>query len=160
MRGRHVTLPRSRVDSYVQYTANHWPRLAMQSQDRTSPAPPATTSTDVFSLIHEIHATVTTSIDTALSWEQLNSPPVNYSLIRPIVEKYTQQGEDGKDEKGRVSSTLLSVPGGADGGESGNGNGQRASKGEELGLSLGAILYALMANRWVHVDICLIFPRY
>jgi len=95
----------------------------------------------VYGLIHELHTTITKSIDTSLSWEALNSPPVNYTLVRPIVEKLCPKAAESKARSG----DRLTVPivGGE---EAGLENGQGEGDG---GMGLGMILYALMANRYV-----------
>jgi len=94
----------------------------------------------VYGLIHELHTTITKSIDTSLSWEALNSPPVNYTLVRPIVEKLCPKAAESKVRSG----DRLTVP---------LGNGEEAGLGDEGGadggMGLGMILYALMANRYV-----------
>lgn len=76
---------------------------------------------DVYTLIHELQASVTDAIDTSLTWDQLNAPNVNYALVRPIVERYTPDSD-------------------------GDGNDANDD------LSLGEVLYALMANRCVPPD--------
>lgn len=113
----------------------------------------ATTTTEptisVFALIHELHATISKSIDTSLSWDQLNSPPVNYTLIRPIVERLTPsvQAQKGDSERERNGGgPLLSVPKTGSGAEE-DGTGGKIQSG---GTGLGMVLYALMANRYVH----------
>jgi hypothetical protein len=93
----------------------------------------------VYGLIHELHTTITKSIDTSLSWEALNSPPVNYTLVRPIVEKLCPKAAESKMKSG----DRLTVP---------LGNGEEAGLEREEGdggMGLGMILYALMANRYV-----------
>jgi hypothetical protein len=97
----------------------------------------------VYGLIHELHTTITKSIDTSLSWEALNSPPVNYTLVRPIVEKLCPKAAESKLKSG----DRLTVPLG-NGEEAGLGNGQREGEGNG-GMGLGMRLYALMANRYV-----------
>jgi len=93
----------------------------------------------VYGLIHELHTTITKSIDTSLSWEALNSPPVNYTLVRPIVDKLCPKAAESKVRSG----DRLTVP---------LGNGEEAGLGGEGeadgGMGLGMILYALMANRY------------
>nr|ODN95119.1 nonselective cation channel [Cryptococcus depauperatus CBS 7855] len=93
----------------------------------------------VFSLVHELHTVVTQSIDTALDWDQLNSPPINYSLVRPIVQRYVP-----KTDKAGAGSSLTSIGMPSDGVELGIG---RAHPTFQQGPSLGNVLYALMANR-------------
>ena len=94
----------------------------------------------VYGLIHELHTIITKSIDTSLSWEALNSPPVNYTLVRPIVERLCPKAAQSKVRSG----DRLTVP---------LGNGEEAGLGDEggadVGMGLGMILYALMANRYV-----------
>jgi len=94
----------------------------------------------VYGLIHELHTTITKSIDTSLSWEALNSPPVNYTLVRPIVEKLCPKAAESKVKTG----DRLTVP--TVGGEEAAFTTQR-----DGGMGLGMILYALMANRYVHL---------
>ena len=95
----------------------------------------------VYGLIHELHTTITKSIDTSLSWEALNSPPVNYTLVRPIVEKLCPKAAESKVRSGdRLTVPLVG------GEETGLENGQGEGQG---GMGLGMILYALMANRYV-----------
>lgn len=97
----------------------------------------------IYALIHELHNTITKSIDTSLSWDALNSPPVNYTLVRPIVEKYCPKAAEAKFKSG----DRLTVP--ASFGEE-EGVGSVFVKGQGDGeMGLGMILYALMANRYV-----------
>lgn len=114
----------------------------------SSPGPPTDSGkgTTVYSLIHELHTTITKSIDTSLSWDQLNSPPVNYTLVRPIVERLcpssSSKGNGFRDSR---TADHLRVPGiDGDGGETGLSVEQEKRKD-----GLGMILYALMANRYV-----------
>ncbi|ADV19593.1 Non-selective cation channel, putative [Cryptococcus gattii WM276] len=93
----------------------------------------------VFPLIHEIHAIVTQTIDTALDWDQLNSPPINYSLVRPIVQRLAP-----KIEHQHPNGTGLTEATALDAGELGVGT---AARPVHHGPSLGEVLYALMANR-------------
>ncbi|PWY99001.1 hypothetical protein BCV70DRAFT_163208 [Testicularia cyperi] len=44
---------------------------------------------DVFHLIHEIRNDLRTTIDTHLSWEELTSVDLNFSLVRPLAIKYS-----------------------------------------------------------------------
>lgn len=113
-------------------------------------------SESVFSLIHELHSTITKSIDTSLSWDQLNSPPVNYTVIRPIIERLNPAPKLGLTEKrGKVAGGgLLQVPKAQRSEEDGhrtktktNMEGDRSSEGDGKRLGLGTVLYALMANR-------------
>ena len=94
----------------------------------------------VYGIIHELHTTITKSIDTSLSWEALNSPPVNYTLVRPIVEKLCPKAAESKVKTG----DRLTVP--PLGGEEAGFTTER-----DGGMGLGMILYALMANRYVHL---------
>lgn len=103
----------------------------------------------VYGLIHELHTTITKSIDTSLSWDALNSPPVNYTLVRPIVERLCPKAAEDKLKSGSGygSGERLTVPEVRfeDGGEGGLGG----EEGQGGGGGLGMILYALMANRYV-----------
>ena len=103
---------------------------------------PASVPTSIFALIHELHATVTQSIDTSLTWEQLNSPPINYTLVRPIVERFAPKAV--KEKLPACANGLLAVPRAGDGGEAGA---SRSGAESESMVSLGGLLYALMANR-------------
>lgn len=95
----------------------------------------------VFALIHELHRTITDAIDTSLNWEQLNSPAVNYTLIRPIIERLVPTSEKGA-KRPTTADSLLAVPSQAGSEEDGRAVGT-AGQGSDLGM----ILYALMANR-------------
>ena len=98
----------------------------------------------VYGLIHELHTTITKSIDTSLTWEALNSPPVNYTIVRPIVERLCPRVADNKLKSGL--GDRLEIPG------NGNGEDTEAASGPgvgEDGRGLGMVLYALMANRYV-----------
>ncbi|KAL5635136.1 hypothetical protein ACGC1H_002983 [Rhizoctonia solani] len=44
----------------------------------------------VFPLIHAIKKDIEVSIDSSLSWDQLNAIDVNYSIFRPLVFKYAK----------------------------------------------------------------------
>lgn len=88
----------------------------MAAKPSTSPVlgPPPNS---IFALIHELSSSITGAIDTSLTCEQLHSPPINYTLVRPIVERFALKFQD---EKGPSSgSGLLTVPRSGDGGESG-----------------------------------------
>ncbi|WRT67253.1 uncharacterized protein IL334_004220 [Kwoniella shivajii] len=116
------------------------------SSSPPSPLPPPTT---IFSLIQELHNTINDSIDTALSWDQLQSPPINYTLVRPIVQRFEPKADD---EKRQAASTpSLALPRAEDGGESGLPKKPIAS--EMDGPSLGMVLYALMANRIQYISL-------
>ncbi|KAG2011863.1 calcium activated cation channel [Coprinopsis cinerea AmutBmut pab1-1] len=51
--------------------------------------------TKVYPLIHMIRADVIHYIDTPLSYDTLLAPDLNYTLVRPLVEKYTAIQESG-----------------------------------------------------------------
>ena len=106
--------------------------------DKSTLPPEAPSS--IFSLIHEIQALVAASIDTALTWEQLNSPPINYTLVRPIVERVSPFASD-QDEK--TVAELLNATRSV---EAGHGSALGSSS-SRRSLSLGAVLFAFMANR-------------
>ncbi len=69
--------------------------------------------TGVYELIHALHTEILEAIDTALDWEELKAPSVNYTIVRPVVEKFAPADD-------------------------GSGSAR---------ASLGAVLYACMANR-------------
>ncbi|ODO10755.1 hypothetical protein I350_01352 [Cryptococcus amylolentus CBS 6273] len=94
----------------------------------------------VFALIHDLHRTVTTAIDTALDWDQLNSPPINYTLVRPLVLRYAPKLDE--DRYNSNGSSIVVPPN--QGGELGV---DRSAPIPASGPSLGQVLYALMANR-------------
>lgn len=110
----------------------------MSSLGTAPAAPPQPLPDTVFPLIHEVHAIVTHAIDTALDWDQLNSPPVNYTLVRPIVQRFAPRLEHRANATGLAESTA------PDAGELG-----ASPRPVYQGPSLGEVLYALMANRWV-----------
>lgn len=83
--------------------------------------------TTVYGLLQELHARITADVDAVLTWDELKSPAFQFSVIKPILDRYTpdeatlaQAAKDDDDE-----------------------DNVDASK------SLGAVLYALMANRYV-----------
>lgn len=83
--------------------------------------------TTVYGLLHELHARITADVDAVLTWDELKSPAFQFSVVKPILDRYTpdeatlaQAAKDDDDE-----------------------DNVDASK------SLGAVLYALMANRYV-----------
>ncbi|KAJ9114907.1 hypothetical protein QFC20_001280 [Naganishia adeliensis] len=45
---------------------------------------------DIFGMIHIVHRAVKVNVDTALTWEQLSSPEVNYSVIRPLIQRFSK----------------------------------------------------------------------
>jgi hypothetical protein len=64
--------------------------------ERAPLLPPKTTPTaaelrliNVYSLIHQLKADAQT-IDTSLSWDQLNAPDINFNIIRPLLVQYTK----------------------------------------------------------------------
>lgn len=90
--------------------------LALNPADILPPPSPSSSpspATGVYEIIHSLNFEILEAIDSALSWDELTAPPVNYSFIRPIIEKFAPN-DDGSDDA-------------------------RAS--------LGAVLYACMANR-------------
>lgn len=72
-------------------------------------------ATGVYELILALHTEILETIDTTLTWEELQQPSVNFSFVRPIIEKFAP-----KEDK---------------------------SGSDEARASLGAVLYACMANR-------------
>ncbi|KDQ08719.1 hypothetical protein BOTBODRAFT_37715 [Botryobasidium botryosum FD-172 SS1] len=46
-------------------------------------------SVPVFPLIQSITRDVIESVDSALTWEQMNAPEINFTLVRPTEDKYT-----------------------------------------------------------------------
>lgn len=78
----------------------------------------------VYGLLHELHARITTDVDAVLSWDELKTPAFQFSVIKPILDRYTPDGvaEDSDDEDDE--------------------------EGTDASKSLGAVLYALMANRY------------
>nr|XP_019013635.1 nonselective cation channel [Kwoniella pini CBS 10737]OCF52416.1 nonselective cation channel [Kwoniella pini CBS 10737] len=120
--------------------------MASTSSSLPAPAPPPTT---LFALIHELHSTINDAIDTALTWDQLQSPPINYTLVRPIVQRFAPKTQD---EKANGTATpALAIPGGQDGGESGVARKLHSQKYQ--GPCLGMVIYALMANRIQYVSL-------
>ncbi|RXK38635.1 hypothetical protein M231_04141 [Tremella mesenterica] len=113
---------------------------------------PKTSSTPltIFDLIHDLHKTITTAIDSSLSWDTLNSPPVDYSLVRPIVERFRfgdkeQRGSGSSESKSKLGEGRRDYETSGDRGETGNVS--RNEGGVEEGVGLGGLLYALMVNR-------------
>ncbi|OCF71722.1 nonselective cation channel [Kwoniella mangroviensis CBS 8886] len=117
------------------------------SSSLPSPLPAPST---LFALIHELHTTINDSIDTALSWDQLQSPPINYTLVRPIVQRFAPKVDEGSKPTG-TATPALAVPTFQDGGESGVT--RKIVGGDADGPSLGMVLYALMANRIQYVSL-------
>jgi len=44
----------------------------------------------VFALVQRVSNELENAVDTPLSWDQLKTPAVNFSLVRPIVLKFTR----------------------------------------------------------------------
>lgn len=103
-----------------------------------SSAPMGTATTTLFGLIHELHDTISKSVDTALSWEVLGSPPINYSLIRPLISRLSAHisfSPSSRRRKGGDSKLAVPSPR------------SRHGKHADSQLGLGRVIYALMANR-------------
>jgi hypothetical protein len=117
-------------------------KMAGEDGHPDPPAEPLTKpTTSLFRLVHELHQTITSSIDTSLSWEQLNAPALNYTLIRPIIDELLpEHANDTKylRKESKTASGLLNVPGD---GEATLGTDKPTE------TCLGAVLFALMANR-------------
>ncbi|GAA5851423.1 hypothetical protein JCM9279_001062 [Rhodotorula babjevae] len=47
----------------------------------------------VFSLVQRVSKDLEDAVDTPLSWDQLKSPAVNFSLVRPLVLNFTARGD-------------------------------------------------------------------
>nr|XP_018263732.1 nonselective cation channel [Kwoniella dejecticola CBS 10117]OBR85890.1 nonselective cation channel [Kwoniella dejecticola CBS 10117] len=120
--------------------------MTSPSSSLPTPLPPPTT---LFALIHELHSTINDAIDTALTWDQLQSPPINYTLVRPIVQRFAPKVED--EKVNGTATPALAVPRGEDGGESGVT--RRTGRQSEQGPCLGMVIYALMANRIQYVSL-------
>lgn len=86
--------------------------------------------TTVYALIHELHARITSDIDAVLTWDELKSPAFTFSVVKPILDRYTPDGNE---------PVAPAKPAGGD--DDDDEEDVDASK------SLGAVLYALMANR-------------
>jgi hypothetical protein len=113
-----------------------------QSEPAASAEPArALSTTSIFNLIHDLHQTITASIDTSLTWDQLNSPAINYTLVRPIIDRLLPDNEANgtAPKQPKSASGLLDIPGD-----------QEAAIGSpaKTETCLGAVLFALMANRW------------
>ncbi|CED84198.1 Uncharacterized conserved protein [Phaffia rhodozyma] len=58
-------------------------------QDRLGlPSSEHINSVNVYELIHSIRSQIRTNIDSALSWEKLNAPDINFSILRPLLKTY------------------------------------------------------------------------
>ena len=106
----------------------------------------------VYSLVHYLHTTINQSIDTSLNWEQLNSPPINYTLVKPLISSlfpgsYDEGPATVRSDESYRASRLLSVSRTNSGyGEDGQPAPTTSQdQGEHTGT--GAVLYALMINR-------------
>ncbi|KAF9048651.1 receptor-activated Ca2+-permeable cation channel [Panaeolus papilionaceus] len=55
-----------------------------------APTPAQLANVKVYPLIPSLKQEVINTIDTAFSWEQLTAADINFSLVRPIVNKYAQ----------------------------------------------------------------------
>lgn len=121
------------------------------AKSKTSKVTKPLPTSSIFALIHDLHQTITSSIDTSLTWDQLNSPAVNYSLIRPIIDRLDPENppktavNKAADVPGaKTASGLLNLPTGGEGSHDGNESALDVGKRETC---LGAVLFALMANR-------------
>lgn len=83
----------------------------------TVPDAAAPSIVTVYELIHSLYVEIVEALDTPMDWDSLSSPMMNYSVIKPIVERYSPK--PAKDEHPDNAANCL-----------------------------GAVLYALMANRW------------
>ncbi|KAI0077860.1 hypothetical protein K474DRAFT_1661071 [Panus rudis PR-1116 ss-1] len=63
---------------------------AEQSRGLLAPTPEYLAQVKVFPLIPNLKRDVTTTIDSALSWEQLTASDVNFAIVRPLVFKYAK----------------------------------------------------------------------
>ncbi|KAJ3516556.1 hypothetical protein NLJ89_g1051 [Agrocybe chaxingu] len=61
-----------------------------EQQILLAPSPENLASVKVFPLIPALKRDVTNTIDSALSWEQLTAADINFSIVRPIVNKYAR----------------------------------------------------------------------
>ncbi|CAA7265534.1 unnamed protein product [Cyclocybe aegerita] len=61
-----------------------------EQQTLLAPTPENLASVKVFPLIPALKRDVTNTIDSALSWEQLTAADINFSIVRPIVNKYAR----------------------------------------------------------------------
>jgi hypothetical protein len=90
--------------------------VAATSAVVAAPAPSSDCPSTVYDLIHALYAAVVDAIDQPLAWDALLAPSVGYTVIKPIVEKFSPK--PAKED----------MP-------------------EDASNSLGAVLFALMANR-------------
>lgn len=68
---------------------------------------PEDEGTSVFELVHTLHATITAAIDTPMTWDELKSPSVNYTLVKPIVQRFKPTEEDDDDNDGHSLGGVL-----------------------------------------------------
>ncbi|KAL4263192.1 Transient receptor potential calcium channel [Pleurotus pulmonarius] len=61
-----------------------------QSRSLLAPTVEYLSSVKVFPLIPHLKRDVTRTIDSALSWEQLTASDINFSIVRPLVQKYAR----------------------------------------------------------------------
>ncbi|KAG8906384.1 hypothetical protein FRB99_006979 [Tulasnella sp. 403] len=76
---RHERKRKTPMDPEDQVTR---PLLAPSTEDIAS--------TKVFPLIHRIKRDTIKNIDTALSWDQLTAPDVNFTVVKPLVATYSR----------------------------------------------------------------------
>ncbi|WOO84396.1 Calcium channel YVC1 [Vanrija pseudolonga] len=68
---------------------------------------PEDEGTSVFELVHTLHATITAAIDTPMTWDELKSPSVNYTLVKPIVQRFKPTEDDDDDNDGHSLGGVL-----------------------------------------------------
>ncbi|KAH0585020.1 hypothetical protein H2248_008289 [Termitomyces sp. 'cryptogamus'] len=61
-----------------------------EHQSLLAPTPEILGSVKVFPLLPSLKKDVITTIDSALSWEQLTASDINFSIVRPVVQKYAR----------------------------------------------------------------------
>ncbi|KIM33297.1 hypothetical protein M408DRAFT_326068 [Serendipita vermifera MAFF 305830] len=59
-----------------------------ERQPLLAPDPQSISATKIWPLIFNIKKDICRSLDTALSWDQLNASDVNFTVVRPILVKY------------------------------------------------------------------------
>lgn len=65
------------------------PERAPLLPPKTTPTAEELRSINVYTLIHQLHADAQV-FDSALSWDQINAPDINFSIIRPLLAQYTK----------------------------------------------------------------------
>lgn len=115
------------TDSKKQATPS---RSSTLDKDKPKEKPVPTT---VYELIHELYARITHDIDAVLTWEELKSPAFTFSVVKPILDRYTPT-----DDPPPVPAKPTSA---------GDANDSDDEEDIDASKSLGAVLYALMANR-------------